>query len=99
MCCLFRDQRKHSLEVQGARQRLADRIKRFGPRRPLRQLRRLLGQARVAEQTAELAQRATRAEALYAVSQALTSTLDLERVLALITEQAAHLLGFDSAQV
>jgi signal transduction histidine kinase len=56
-------------------------------------------EARVAEQTAELAQRATRAEALYAVSQALTSTLDLERVLALITEQAAHLLGFDSAQV
>ena len=56
-------------------------------------------EARVAEQTAELAQRASRAEALYAVSQALTSTLDLERVLALITEQAAHLLGFDSAQV
>ncbi len=70
-------------------------------RRQARALRELSNQleARVSEQTAELAQRATRAEALYAVSQALTSTLELERVLALITEQAAHLLGFDSAQV
>ena len=56
-------------------------------------------EARVAAQTAELAQRASRAEALYEVSQALTSTLDLDQVLALIAEQAARLLGFDSAQV
>ena len=56
-------------------------------------------EARVAAQTAELAQRAARAEALYEVSQAVTSTLDLNPVLALITEQAARLLNFDSAQV
>jgi signal transduction histidine kinase len=56
-------------------------------------------EARVAAQTAELAQRATRAEALYEVSQALTSTLDLREILALIAEQAARLLEFDSAQV
>ena len=56
-------------------------------------------EARVAAQTAELAQRATRAEALFQVSQALTSTLDLDRILSLITEQAAQLLGFNSAQV
>jgi signal transduction histidine kinase len=53
----------------------------------------------VAAQTAELAQRATQAEALYDVSRALTSTLDLNQVLALIAEQAARLLGFDTAQV
>lgn len=56
-------------------------------------------EARVAAQTAELAQRTARAEALYEVSRALTSTLDLNQVLALITEQAARLLGFESAQV
>ena len=56
-------------------------------------------EARVAAQTAELAQRAARAEALYEVSQAVTSTLDLNPVLGLITEQAARLLNFDSAQV
>ena len=56
-------------------------------------------EGRVASQTAELARRASRAEALYEVSQALTSTLDLDQVLALIAEQAARLLGFDSAQV
>jgi signal transduction histidine kinase len=54
---------------------------------------------RVAEQTAELARRTARAEALYQVSQALTSTLDLDQVLALIAEQAARFLAFDSAQV
>ena len=43
--------------------------------------------------------RAKRAEALYEVSQALTGTLDLDQVLGLISEQAARLLGFDSAQV
>lgn len=66
-----------------------------------RELRELGSQleARVAAQTAELAQRATRAEALFEVTQALTSTLDLDRILSLITEQAAQLLGFDSAQV
>ena len=56
-------------------------------------------EARVAAQTAELAQRAAKAEALYEVSQALTSTLDLDQILDLITEQAARLLGFDSAHV
>ena len=56
-------------------------------------------EARVAVQTAELAPRAARAEALYEVSQAVTSTLDLNPVLGLITEQAARLLNFDSAQV
>ncbi len=56
-------------------------------------------ETRVAAQTAELAQRAARAEALYEVSQALTSTLDLNQVLGLITEQAARLLNFDSAEV
>ena len=56
-------------------------------------------EARVAAQTTELALRATRAEALYEVSQAVTSTLDLSPVLGLITEQAARLLNFDSAQV
>lgn len=56
-------------------------------------------EGRVAAQTAELARRASRAEALYEVSQALTSTLDLDQVLALIAEQAARLLSFDSAQV
>ena len=56
-------------------------------------------EARVAAQTTELALRATRAEALYEVSQAVTSTLDLNPVLGLITEQAARLLNFDSAQV
>ena len=56
-------------------------------------------ESRVAAQTAELAQRATRAEALYQVSQALTSTLDLKQMLALIAQQAARLLEFDSAQV
>ena len=56
-------------------------------------------EARVAAQTAELERRASRAEALYEVSQALTSTLRLDRILSLITEQAAHLLGFDSAYV
>ena len=54
---------------------------------------------RVAAQTAELAQRATRAEALYEVSRALGSTLDLETVLGLITEQAARLLHFDASLV
>ena len=53
---LFRDQRKHPLQVQGARQRLADRIERFSPRRPLRQLRRLLGHARL-ELVAQFTQR------------------------------------------
>jgi hypothetical protein len=56
-------------------------------------------EARVAAQTTELAQRTSRAEALYEVSQALTSTLDLDQVLALISEQAARLLGFDAAEV
>jgi signal transduction histidine kinase len=56
-------------------------------------------EARVAAQTAELAQRAARAEALYEVSQAVTSTLDLNQLLGLITEQAARLLKFDAAQV
>jgi len=56
-------------------------------------------EARVAAQTDELARRVARAEALYEVSQALTSTLDLNQVLALISEQAARLLEFDSAQV
>ena len=56
-------------------------------------------EARVAAQTAELAQRAARAEALYEVSQAVTSTLDLNQLLGLITGQAARLLNFDSAQV
>ncbi len=56
-------------------------------------------EARVTAQTTELALRATRAEALYEVSQAVTSTLDLNPVLGLITEQAARLLNFDSAQV
>jgi signal transduction histidine kinase len=56
-------------------------------------------EARVAAQTTELALRATRAEALYEVSQAVTSTLDLDHVLGLITEQAARLLKFDAAQV
>lgn len=56
-------------------------------------------ETRVTAQTAELAQRAARAEALYEVSQALTSTLDLNQVLGLITEQAARLLIFDSAEV
>jgi signal transduction histidine kinase len=66
--------------------------------RALRELSNQL-EARVAEQTDELAQRAARAEALYEVSQALTSTLDLNTVLGLIAEQATRLLGFDSAQV
>jgi signal transduction histidine kinase len=56
-------------------------------------------EARVAAQTAELAQRAARAEALYDVSQALTNTLDLDQILTLISEQTARLLGFDAAQV
>ena len=56
-------------------------------------------EARVAAQTTELALRATRAEALYEVSQAVTSTLDLNQLLGLITEQAARLLKFDAAQV
>ena len=46
-----------------------------------------------------MAQRAARAEALYEVSKALTSTQDLNQVLDLITEQAARLLNFDSAQI
>lgn len=66
--------------------------------RALRELSNQL-EARVAAQTDELAQRAARAEALYEVSQALTSTLDLNTVLGLIAEQATRLLGFDSAQV
>jgi signal transduction histidine kinase len=56
-------------------------------------------EARVAAQTAELAKRADRAEALYEVSRALTNTLDLSEVLALIAEQAARLLRFESALV
>lgn len=56
-------------------------------------------EARVAAQTAELATRAARAEALYEVTRALTSTLDLPEVLALIAEQAAQLLRFRSSQV
>ncbi len=56
-------------------------------------------EARVAAQTAELAQRAARAEALYDVARALTSTLELPGVIALITEQAARLLRFDAALV
>lgn len=56
-------------------------------------------EARVAAQTAELAQRAARAEALYEVSRALTRTLDLSQVLDLIAEQAARLLRFDSSLV
>lgn len=54
---------------------------------------------RVAEQTLELARRANRAEALYDVSRALASTLDLLSVLNMIGEQAAHLLGFEGALV
>lgn len=54
---------------------------------------------RVAAQTAELAQRAARAEALYEVGRALTSTLDLPTVLGLIAEQAARLLKFDASLV
>jgi signal transduction histidine kinase len=56
-------------------------------------------EARVATQTAELAKRAERAEALHEVSRALTNTLDLPEVLDLITEQAARLLRFESALV
>jgi signal transduction histidine kinase len=56
-------------------------------------------ETRVAAQTAELGRRAERAEALYAVSQALTSTLDLGQILDLIAEDAAHLLAFDSARL
>ncbi len=56
-------------------------------------------EARVAAQTAELAKRADRAEALYEVSRALTNTLDLSEVLALIAELAARLLRFESALV
>lgn len=41
---------------------------------------------RVTAQTAELAQRAERAEALYEVSRALSSTIDLHTVLGLITD-------------
>ncbi|MEM8531388.1 MAG: histidine kinase [Chloroflexota bacterium] len=54
---------------------------------------------RVAEQTAELAQRAERAEALHEVSRALTSTLNLNQMLSLITDQAAQLLRCHSALV
>lgn len=54
---------------------------------------------RVAEQTIELEQRANRAEALYAISRALTSTLDLQSVLRVIGGQATQLLHFDAAQV
>ena len=54
---------------------------------------------RVAEQTAELAQRAERAEALHEVSRALTSTLDLNQMLSLITDQAAQLLRCHAAVV
>jgi len=56
-------------------------------------------EVRVDAQTAELARRARRAEALYEVSQALTSTLDLGQILALIAEQGVRLLSFDSARV
>lgn len=56
-------------------------------------------EARVAIQTAELAQRTARAEALHEVSRALARTLDLAQVLALIAEQAAHLLRFDNVLV
>ncbi|HEY1012797.1 MAG TPA: sensor histidine kinase, partial [Herpetosiphonaceae bacterium] len=56
-------------------------------------------EGRVAAQTAELATRTARAEALYEVTRALTSTLDLPEVLALIAEQAAQLLKFRSSQV
>jgi len=56
-------------------------------------------EARVATQTAELAQRAARAEALYGVSRALTNTLDLAQVLGLIAEQSARLLRFDASLV
>jgi signal transduction histidine kinase len=70
-------------------------------RRQAQELRELSNhlETRVAAQTAELGRRAERAEALYAVSQALTSTPDLGQILDLITEQAAHLLAFDSARV
>ncbi|HZS00737.1 MAG TPA: GAF domain-containing sensor histidine kinase [Chloroflexota bacterium] len=54
---------------------------------------------RVAAQTAELAQRTARAEALYEVSRALSRTLDLPTVLGLIAEQAARLLRFDASLV
>src|SRR5579875_140456 len=66
--------------------------------RALRRLSSTLEQ-RVAEQTAELAQRAERAEALYEVNRALTSTLDLPTVLNLIAEQAARLLRFEASLV
>lgn len=56
-------------------------------------------EARVVEQTAELAQRASRAEALYEIGRALAGTRDLPQVLGLIAEQAARLLHFDSAMV
>lgn len=54
---------------------------------------------RVDEQTAELAQRAERAEALHEVSRALTSTLNLNQMLSLITDQAAQLLRCQAALV
>lgn len=56
-------------------------------------------EARVAEQTAELARRAAQAEALYGISHALTRTLNLPELLGLISEQATRLLGFDAALV
>jgi len=56
-------------------------------------------ETRVNEQTAQLAQRTARAEALYGVARALASTRDLEQVLALIAEQAARLLRFEAAAV
>lgn len=56
-------------------------------------------EARVAMQTAELALRTARAEALYEVSRALTSTLDLVQVLDLIAQQSAQLLRFDASLV
>lgn len=54
-------------------------------------------EARVQDQTAELARRAERAEALYAVSRALTAMRELPPVLALIGGQASRLLGYDAA--
>lgn len=54
---------------------------------------------RVAAQTAELAKRAARAEGLHEIGHALTRTLDIDAVLALISEHAARLLRFESSLV
>lgn len=54
---------------------------------------------RVAAQTVQLEQRASRAEALYDIGRALASTSDLPTVLGKMSDQVARLLHFEAALV